>query len=419
MARGFLAEIQRQVKIAAREQARAEKAEKCEYKSAVRVAKKARREDERLRKQLAKADTAEKKRLAKAAREAHVAAMVAEVEQKNLELAGIYNDVDTLLAAGLDVDGYIDLDSLRTVAQHPPFDRTELENPLPPPLPIADPPEPVHVEIPSPTWLQRRFGMKKHKQAVTEAAQDYQRKIDAWKEELAALTSRRSAMAGEHGKAESNRLVTLDAERKRYASECSAREKYAADHNAAIDTLIANLGYGVADAVQEYVSIVLSNSVYPESFLVDYSFSFEPSTAELELKVLVPDPSALPTIKAYKYTKSSDEISETALSQKACKDRYAKAIHQIALRSLHEIFEADRREIIKTISLQVGTETISPATGREIYVPFVSSGAERDSFIEFDLSSVVPSATLLHLGAALSKNPFELVAADITGVRRS
>jgi restriction system protein len=36
----------------------------------------------------------------------------------------------------------------------------------------------------------------------------------------------------------------------------------------------------------------------------------------------------------------------------------------------------------------------------------------------FDLHNVVPAATLEHLGAAISKNPFELVGIDETpGVR--
>ena len=69
--------------------------------------------------------------------------------------------------------------------------------------------------------------------------------------------------------------------------------------------------------------------------------------------------------------------------------------------------------------MEVGTETIDPATGRETYIPFVATGAERESFLELDLYGVIPSATLKHLGAAISKNPFGLVRADATGVRRS
>ena len=125
----------------------------------------------------------------------------------------------------------------------------------------------------------------------------------------------------------------------------------------------------------------------------------------------------MPTIKAYKYTKSTDLISSTDLSQKARKDLYASTIHQVALRTLHEVFEAERRGLIKTITLQVGTESPSPATGAMEFLPFVAVSAERDQFMSFDLSVVQPAATLEHLGASVSKNPFGLVAADVRGVR--
>jgi restriction system protein len=167
------------------------------------------------------------------------------------------------------------------------------------------------------------------------------------------------------------------------------------------------------------VSLVFANSAYPADFPVEHDFEFDPATAELRLRVLVPAPDKVPSTNTYKYAKSSDEITSTSLSQKACKDRFAGAVHQVALRSVHEVFEADRRGHIKTISLEVGTETIDPATGKETYVLFVATGAERDAFLELDLANVVPTATLGHLGASLSKNPFGLVAADGSGVRRS
>jgi restriction system protein len=211
----------------------------------------------------------------------------------------------------------------------------------------------------------------------------------------------------------------LKAERARYVRECGAREAEAAEHNKQLDELIVNLGYGTVEAVQEYVAIVLSNSVYPEHFPVSHEFEFEPSSAELRLRVLVPGPDKIPEVKAYKYTKSTDEITAMPLSQKLCRDRYASAVHQVALRSIHEVFESDRRGLIKTISLTVGADTVDPATGRQTHVPFVVVGAERDSFIEFNLSAVIPALTLDRLGAAVSKNPYGLAAAETSGVRRS
>lgn len=123
-------------------------------------------------------------------------------------------------------------------------------------------------------------------------------------------------------------------------------------------------------------------------------------------------------VKEYKYVKAKDEISSTALPVKAQKDRYAGAVTQVALRTLHEIFEADRGGKIYSIALMVGTEALSPATGLRETVPLVLVAADRQTFTRFDLSNVVPQATLEHLGAAVSKSPFDLVPADTSrGVR--
>ena len=175
---------------------------------------------------------------------------------------------------------------------------------------------------------------------------------------------RRQKARTDHAEAEEKRVTALQRERARYAKECEDREADATARNRDLDELIANLGYGTADAVQEYVSIVLSNSVYPEHFQVTHEFEFEQSAAELRLRILIPGPSEISDIKAYKYSKASDEITSTTLSQKECRERFASAVHQVALRSFHEVFESDRRGLIQTISLEVGTNTVDPATGK-------------------------------------------------------
>lgn len=418
--RGFFAELQHQAKLAAREQARAQREAERAYNAALRRAEQLRKAEERAAKQLARATEAEHKRLAQLAREAHLAAMEAEVDRRNLELSEIYDEIDSLLLATLEVDDYVDLNTLRVVVTHPPFDRPDLETPTPPPSPFLDPPEPIFV-MPDPPKgiLGSLFGKKAHAQAVAEATEDHKNAMAAWQSQLTQQEMRRRAAAEQHARAEVQRLEALQAQRARYIAACEAREAEAAQRNAEIDEFIVNLGYGTVDAVQEYISIVLSNSVYPSHFPVGHDFSFDPTTAELRLRVTVPPPESVPDIKSYKYKKSSDEITKLNLSKKACKDRYTNAVHQVALRSLHEVFESDRRGLINTITLEVGTETSDPATGRETFLSFVAVGAERDSFLELNLSNVVPSATLAHLGAATSKNPYELVTVDPKGVRRS
>lgn len=417
--RGILAELVHQAQLAAREnERRAREAERARN-AMIRAEERARKADERVAAQLARADVASQKQLAKKAREAHIAAREAEVESRNLELTQIHEEIDSLLSATLEVDDYVDLTALHTVAEHPPFDRADLEVPIPAPAPIRVPPEPTYVPPEAPQGLRGLFGGKKHEIAVTKAAAAHETAVAEWRAELARAEAARQAAACRHAEAEAQRVAALDAERGRYARECVEREALVAERNQALDRLISDLAYGAVDAVQEYVAIVLANSVYPDHFPVEHDFKFDPSNAELQLKTRIPAPGEVPSVAAYKYIKLSDEIRATALSQKACRERYANAVLQVALRSLHEVFEADRRGLIKTISLQVGTQTINPATGLEDYIPFVAVGAERDSFLELNLSSVVPAATLKLLGAAVSKNPYGLIAVSPSGIRRS
>jgi len=412
----FLTELNRAAKIVAREQAQASREAERQQKAAVREAESTRKAFERAAKQVERAEIADRTRLEKGAQEAHVAAMMAEVDRRNLELNGVYEEIDSILAATLDVDDYVDLELLRIEVEHPPFDRPELEIPIPQPESLPDPTKPVFREPPPPTGI---FGKKKHAKAVDYAKDRHEGDMKLWNDRLTQLEFDRMSATEDHQRAEKQRLADLTRELERYKKECADRETEAIARNAAVDKLISGLGYGTSEAIQEYVSIVLANSVYPEHFPVTHDFSFEPGSAELRLRVLVPPPALIPDVKAHKYTKTSDQITSTKLSQKACKDRYSGAVQNVALRSIHEVFEADRRGLIQTISLEVGTETLHPATGIDAYIPFVAVASERAAFLEFDLSAVVPSATLDHLGASFSKNPFGLVAADPKGVRRA
>ncbi|WP_237563600.1 hypothetical protein [Arthrobacter sp. H-02-3] len=410
--RGFLAEMQHQARLAEQRQRAAAR----EQAAAARRAEQAWKADQRASLALQRASEADRKRLEKEAAAAHVAARQAEVDQLNAELAATYDQVDSLLDSTLDVDDYVDLVSLRRTVEHPPFDR-RLETPIPAPWPLPDPPAPVFQPPAPPTGL---FGRKKklaEAQAQAEAA--FADAYASWEREMGQLPGQRKKLADQHAADETRRQQALAAARARYEDDCAVREAEAAEHNASLDQLISNLSYGAVEAVQEYVGIVLANSVYPEGFTVEHESEFDPGTAELALRVLIPGPDLIPTIKSYKYVRASDEITPVSLSQKDSKDRYAGIVHQVALRTLHEIFEADRRELIQSISLEVGTETINPATGKETYVPFAAVGAPRDGFSEIDLSAVVPAATLEHLGAAVSKNPLGLIPANGAGVRRS
>lgn len=338
----------------------------------------------------------------------------------NTDLANALADIDSLLAWTLDVDDYVDLESLKiSEVEHPPFRPGDLAVPAPK---IAEPnyaPEPVYQEPPAPSGLSALIGGKKrHQQAIEETRAAFEDVHGSWERDLEALRQVHAEEVARREKTEAKRMTELSAAETKYRRGCERREAKASAHNAEVTDLINNLAFDVESAIEEYVGIVLSNSAYPDVFPVEHDHTFNLVSRELTLGVNVPEPSAVPSVKAYRYVKARNEITSTTLPVRERKDRYANAIWQVAVRTLHEVFEADRAGKVHSIALTVGVNTIDPATGRPTTVPLAVVAADRDTFTTFDLAKVVPQATLQHLGAAISKSPFDLVPADISrGVR--
>jgi restriction system protein len=415
--RGFFAELQYQSQQAEKRRRQQAAAAYRAQLAAQRQAERLRLASERARAAAGKAAARERDRMEKEAARLYVESQIAEAESRNAELAQVYEEIDGILATTLGIDDYIDLESMKvTTIDHPPFRPGPVGTPTPGMPELVYPPEPIYQEPPAPKGI---FGAKKkHAELITQAQAEHERVHQGWSENNTAMYNAHVAEARRREETERWRLERLRAAEAQYKIECQQREAEAARRNQELDKLISNLAFDVESAIQEYVGIVLSNSVYPDAFPVSYDHEFDLSNRELRLTVTVPQPSDIPAVKEYKYVKAKDEITATLLPVKARKDRYAGAIHQVAVRSLHEIFEADCGGKIHSISLTVGTEAVSPATGLSEAFPLVVVAADRDTFGRFDLANVVPRATLEHLGAAVSKSPFDLTAADTSrGVR--
>lgn len=417
--RGFFAELQHQSQLAAKRQAQAQRAYAREHAAAQRQAEQALRQSERAAAQLARASAAEQKAAEREAKRLHEEARLAEVASLNAQLAETVDEIDSILSATLAVDDFVDLEDLRVAAEHPPFGRADLEVPTPPPAPISAPPEPVLVEPEAPKGLGGVFGgKKKHAEAVAAAQAAFGAAHQAWQVEAAGIPARQLEQMQKRDAAEHQRLVELESARGAYTRDCEARETEAARANQRLDELINGVQSGADAAIQEYVGIVLGNSIYPEVLSVEHDFEFDSELKELALTVLMAPPERLPSEKEYRYVKAKDEITATALPKKDLKARYASAVYQVALRTLHEIFEADRAGQINTIALAVATVANDPATGLNKRTTLVAVAAERESFMAFDLSNIVPVATLQHLGGSVSKSPYDLVGIDQSqGVR--
>jgi restriction system protein len=434
--RGFLAELQYQAKQAERRRrqqtAAAQRANAAAQRESDRIQRAhlaAQREHERARRAYESAQTAalrasvaNRKAAEKEAARLSVEARLAEVEELNTNLAAQYEDLDSLLTSTLDEDNHVDLAALKvTAVDHPPFEPGELA------VEIAAVPAPQLYYAPVWREPERSFtvgaaiaGKRRHEKNVAEARAVFEATYAAWAhvdQDTRAAHSRSLVYRDQMEKVRQRKLAEVQAA---YRSECEARIAQAEGRNAELDKLINGLAFDVESAIDEYVGIILANSVYPEAFPVDHDHAFTLQGRELTLTVSVPEPSSIPAVKEHKYAKATDEITTTALPVRERKGRYADAVWQVALRTLHEVFDGERAGKIHSVALTVAVETINAATGLPISIPLVIVAADREAFKKFDLSNVVPKATLEHLGAALSKSPFDLTPADASrGVRAS
>ncbi len=79
----------------------------------------------------------------------------------------------------------------------------------------------------------------------------------------------------QHAHKEKTRQERLAQAQAKYTKECAARDAETQTHNDELAKLINNLAFDVPSAIEEYIDIVLANSAYPESFPVDYEYTFE------------------------------------------------------------------------------------------------------------------------------------------------
>lgn len=416
MARGFFAEMNYQAQQAEKRRRQQQAAAYRAQAATGRQAEAARKAAERARAAAARASAADQKAAQKEAARLQVESQLAEVASRNGDLANEYAEIDGLLGWTLEVDDYIDLESLKvTTVDHPPFAPGELAHPTPSLPPLQYPAEPAF-QPPAPLGVLA--GKKKKQAALAEAQASYQASIQGWQRHCQTMHADYLAAQENCKQKEAERVEKLAAAKAAFDKECQERDAQAEAHNQELAKLVNGLAFDVEDAIQEYVGIVLSNSAYPESFPVTHSHQFDLSSRELTLQMSVPEPSTVPSVKDYKYSKAKDEITATALPVKVQKDRYAGAVWQVAVRTLHEVFEADRAGKIHSIALTVGVDRVAPATGLPETIPLVIVAADRGTFSAFDLANVVPEATLSHLGAAMSKSPFDCTPAGAgRGVR--
>lgn len=328
----------------------------------------------------------EEKAAARSAKAEYLQDRQAEADDLNAELQDRLEALEALLLHALSVNDTISFDSLRHTEPHPAF---KVPTGLVPGL------APVATEVPPPTGLARFWpGAGKRHLAAQSAAQDAHRQVlDHFERAEAQKMKQLADMRSQH---ESAKLL--------YEADVARRD-------AEVDEFQRAYRAHQADAVVAYNDMVLMRSEYPtEGFPQAFRLAYAEASKELVIEYDLPEVSVVPADADYRYVKTRDAIDSKPRRASDTKALYQDIIASIALRTLHEAFEADQAGALTLVTFNGVVDTHDPSTGQDVRVPVVSVRATRDVFLQIRLERVDKVACLRSLGAQISNRPDELQA---------
>ncbi|HEU4350136.1 MAG TPA: restriction endonuclease [Actinoplanes sp.] len=311
----------------------------------------------------------------------YVEARTADAAVANADVRARLSDLDTLLQSTLDVDDHIDLHRFKKPITVPPFDPGRLGRPLP--EPSWDSYQP-----PSPRGVGKILGGERLAQNHTAAArQAYQEARARWVE------------------AETGRLRQLAAREQAYEESIRRYRAKITAYNAEVDRFAKAVANADPSSVVEYFAMVLGNSVYPDDFPQHFRLAYLPKQKHLLIEYHLPPVEVIPVVKEYRYDRVRDDLVAVPRDEAEVRRRYTEIIAQVALRTVHEIVEADRGGLVSKVSLNGIVDTIDRRTGNFVRPCLVTLRTERETFAAIKLGRVDPVACLKHLQAGLSGQP--------------
>ena len=293
--------------------------------------------------------------------------------------------LSNILREALSFDSFIHLQTLKQAPEYPVFN--------PGPLGVAEPPPVPQMYLPPDlTGIQKLIpgAKEKHAQGVAKAYDLY-----------------RSHIAIHAGREEARQRSLAEARAKFDRQVAEVHQKITTQH-AEIDNFQRDLIAGSPSAVVNYFTMVVEASDYPDGFPQHAKIAYVPESKQLVIEYDLPPFDVIPEVGLYKYVKARDEVTETARPLPQRKALYSSIVAQATLRTLYELFKADRMRPLDIIVFNGYVSSVDKGTGRPLRACLITVRTSRDIFVQLDLSKVDPLACLNVLNASVSKSPTEL-----------
>lgn len=227
---------------------------------------------------------------------------------------------------------------------------------------------------------------------------------------VTAITSAEHGYKAAHAKwleAERSRVAKLEEVKAEHGRQLTAFETKVSQRNAEVDEFRDSYFAAEPDAVVTYNSMVLGRSAYPEDFPHSFSIAYVQASKQLVIEYELPTATVIPECSEYRYVKARDVIEGKPRKPAETKEIYQDVIAGLALRTLHEVFEADQADCIETCCFNGYIRTVDPATGVDIQPHLISVRTTKDLFMQINLARVDKITCLRNLGAQVSRHATE------------
>lgn len=324
------------------------------------------------------ADAREKKRLDKESRKREQDSNKDLASSRTEEALGEINRLGNILKQTLEVDDAINWDNFKDMSEFPEPKPTRTKPP------VESQAQAKHKEPKlSDNTYQPRFGFmdklisSRKNKLIAEHKARFETDYKSWQEFQAAIESSKQ-------KYESD-LQTWESRKAEFIEQQNAS-------NEAIEKQRASYLAGTYDAIIDYCDMVLSESDYPDFFPKEFDIDYNDETKVLIADYAMPAPEDIPTLKGIKYVVSKDDFEEQHITQAQLFRIYDNLLYQIALRTIHEIFESDVIEAITTVVFNGIVTSIDRSTGKQATACVLSVQAQREEFTSINLANVEPKA---------------------------
>lgn len=132
----------------------------------------------------------------------------------------------------------------------------------------------------------------------------------------------------------------------------------------------------------------------PQTFDLDYIGENKILVVDYQL----PEMRDLPTLSEVKYAQARGEFVEKHLPEAKIKALYDHVLYQIAFRTIHELFEADRVNALSAVVFNGYVTTLDPTSGHELSACLLSLQVTRESFQRINLTNINLKACFRSLG---------------------